>query len=173
MIHSFKNKSPVIAPTAFIVKSAEVIGDVVIGNESSVWFNSVIRGDINFIRIGHRTNIQDGCVLHVSRGKFPLIVGDGVTVGHNVTLHACKVKSRCLVGMGSVIMDGSDIGEDSLIGAGSLVIAGTVIPPRTLAVGAPAYVKRDLNSLEIESIRQSADHYVSDAKNYMDILKRK
>ena len=153
--------------STLIVESADVIGDVVIGKESSVWFNAVIRGDVNSIRIGNRTNIQDGCVLHVARNKYSLIVGDEVTVGHNVTLHACVVKSRCLIGMGAIVMDGSEIGEDSIVGAGALVLPGMVIPPKTLAVGSPAHVKRDLLAVEIENIRDSADHYVKDVKNYL------
>ena len=167
MIRPFLGKIPIIAPSAFIVESAEVIGDVEIGEESSVWFHAVIRGDVNYIRIGHRTNIQDGCVLHVSRQNFPLIIGDDVTVGHNVTLHACSLRSRCLIGMGAVVMDGAEIGEDSIIGAGALVTPGTVIPPKKLTVGSPARVKRALLPAEIQGIQASADHYVNDMKNYL------
>ena len=173
MLHRFQDKEPVIAVSAFVVESADVIGDVVIGEKSSIWFNSVVRGDVNSIRIGDRTNIQDGCVLHVSRDKYSLVVGDDVTVGHNVTLHACVVKSRCLIGMGAVVMDGSKIGEDSIIGAGALVTPGTVIPPKTLAIGSPAQIKRDLYPNEIESILDSAGHYVNDVKNYLYTLKIK
>ncbi len=171
MIRPFLDKIPVIAPSAFITESAEVVGDVEIGEESSVWFHAVIRGDVNYIRIGHRTNVQDGCVLHVSRQKFPLIIGDDVTVGHNVTLHACVLRSRCLIGMGTVVMDGAEIGEDSIVGAGALVTPGTVIPPKKLAVGSPARVKRELLLEEIQGIRASADHYVNDIKNYLKTSK--
>ena len=172
MIHPFKNKVPIIAPTAVIMDSAQIIGNVRIEDNSSVWFNAVVRGDVNYICIGSRSNIQDGCVLHVSRDKYPLIIGDDVTVGHNVTLHACVVKSRCLIGMGAVIMDGSEIGENSIIGAGALVTPGTVIPPKMLAVGSPARVKRGLSSTEITDIRTSAKHYVDDIQDYLNAAKK-
>ena len=121
MIHPFKGEKPEIDASTLVVESAQIIGDVKIGEESSVWFNAVIRGDVNYIRIGKRTNIQDGCVLHVARKTLPLIIGDEVTVGHNVTLHACTIGSQCLIGMGAVVMDGSEVGEQSIVGAGSLV----------------------------------------------------
>ncbi len=167
MIISFKGKTPKIGSSAYVVGSAVVVGDVVIGEESSVWFNAVIRGDVNYIRIGKRTNIQDGCVLHVSRKDFPLIVGDEVTVGHNVTLHACTIASNCLIGMGAVVMDGSEIGQNCIIGAGALVTPKTIIPPGSMAVGSPARVKRELTEAEIVSIRDSADHYVGDIQSYL------
>jgi carbonic anhydrase/acetyltransferase-like protein (isoleucine patch superfamily) len=167
MILPFKDKNPQIDSSAYIVDSAVVVGDVVIGGESSVWFNAVVRGDVNYIRIGRRTNIQDGCVLHVSRKDYPLVIGDGVTVGHNVTLHACTIASNCLIGMGAVVMDGSDIGQHCIIGAGALVTPRTVIPPGNMAVGSPAKVKRKLSEEEIQSIRDSAEHYVSDIQSYL------
>lgn len=166
MIHTFKDKTPIIDSTAFIVDSAQVIGDVVIGAESGVWFNAVVRGDINYIRIGQRTNIQDCCVLHVSRGRYPLVIGDEVTVGHNVILHACVVRSRCLIGMGAIVMDGSEIGEDSIVGAGALVTRNTIIPPGSLVLGSPAKVKRQVTEEEMQSIKRSAAHYVEDIKSY-------
>lgn len=166
MIHTFKDKTPVIDPAAFIVDSAQVIGDVVIGADSGVWFNAVVRGDVHYIRIGKRTNIQDCSVLHVARGRFPLIIEDDVTVGHNVILHACVVRSRCLIGMGAVVMDGAEIGEDSIIGAGALVTQKTLVPPGSLVLGSPAKVKRQLTEKEIRSIKRSAEHYVEDIRNY-------
>ena len=168
MILSFKDKTPQVNSSAYIAQGAMVIGDVVIGQESSVWFNAVIRGDVNYIRIGKRSNIQDGCVLHVARKKYPLFIGDEVTVGHNVTLHACNVQSRCLIGMGAVVMDGSEIGENCIIAAGALVTPKTVIPSGNLAVGSPAKVKRKLTDDEIESIYNSAIHYVKDIKSYLE-----
>ncbi|VAX26991.1 Carbonic anhydrase, gamma class [hydrothermal vent metagenome] len=168
MIHSFKEVSPKIDNSAYVVASAEIIGDVVIGEESSVWFNAVIRGDVNHIRIGKYTNIQDGCVLHVARKTHPLIVGDEVTVGHNVTLHACTIGSRCLIGMGAIVMDGAEIGEHSIIGAGALVTPGTKIPPGSLVLGSPAKVKRELTEDEKRGIRESAANYVGDIENYLD-----
>jgi gamma-carbonic anhydrase len=167
MLLTFQEKNPRIDPSTFIVESASVIGDVVIGAESSIWFNAVIRGDVNYIRIGKRTNIQDGCVLHVSRKSYPLIIGDEVTVGHNATLHACTIKSRCLIGMGAIVMDGSIIGENCIVGAGSLVTPDTTIQPGCLVIGAPAKVKRKLTHNEIGSILDSACHYVKDIKSYL------
>ncbi len=167
MILPFKDKNPQIDSSVYIVDSAVVVGDVVIGEKSSVWFNAVVRGDVNYIRIGRRTNIQDGCVLHVSRKDYPLVIGDGVTVGHNVTLHACTIASNCLIGMGAVVMDGSDIGQNCIIGAGALVTPHTVISPGNMAVGSPAKVKRKLSEEEIQSIRDSAEHYVSDIQSYL------
>lgn len=166
MILSFRDKVPVIAPSAFVVDSAQVIGDVVIGEASSVWFNAVIRGDVNYIRIGKRTNIQDGCVLHVSRDTYSLTVGDEITVGHGVILHACIVRSRCLIGMGAIIMDGAEIGENCIVGAGALVTSKTLIPPRSMVLGSPARVKRELTDEEVRGILNSAEHYVGDIKNY-------
>ncbi|KMP12681.1 acetyltransferase [Candidatus Nitromaritima sp. SCGC AAA799-A02] len=168
MILPYKDKKPQIASSAYVVESAQVIGDVVIGEESSVWFNAVVRGDVNYIRIGRRTNIQDGCILHVARNKYPLIVGDEVTVGHNVTLHACRIGSRCLIGMGTVVMDGSEIGEDCIVGAGALVTPRTLIPPRSMVLGSPAKVKRELTDKEIRSIQESANHYVGDIDSYLE-----
>ncbi len=168
MILPFKDSTPEIHSSAWVTESAQVIGDVVIGEECSVWFNAVIRGDMNYIRIGKRTNIQDGCVLHVARRTLPLIIGDEVTVGHNVTLHACTIGNRCLIGMGAVVMDGAEVGENSIIGAGSLVTPGTKIPPGNLAVGAPARVKRPLTEEEVRGIREAAANYVGDIENYLD-----
>ena len=167
MLLSFQKKNPRIDSSAFIVKSSAIIGDVVIGAESSIWFNAVIRGDVNYISIGKRTNIQDGCVLHVSRKSYPLIIGDEVTVGHNATLHACTIESRCLIGMGAIVMDGSIIGENCIIGAGSLVTPNTTIQPGCLVIGAPAKVKRKLTGNEVGSILDSACHYVNDIKSYL------
>lgn len=166
MIHPYLNKTPIIHPTVFLAEGSQIIGDVEIGEQSSIWFNAVIRGDVNYIRIGKRTNIQDACVLHVSRKTYPLIVGDDVTVGHSVTLHACDIGSRCLIGMGSIVMDGTKVGADSIIGAGALVTARTIIPPRSLVLGSPAKVKRELTNDEIRGIKESADHYIEDVKNY-------
>lgn len=167
MIHSYKDKTPEIHPSAYIVDSAQVIGDVVIGEESSVWFNAVVRGDVNYIRIGNRTNVQDNSVFHVCRKTHPLIVGDDVTVGHGVILHGCTVKSRCLIGMGAIVMDGVEVGEDSIIGAGALVTARTIIPPGSMVMGSPAKVKRELTEDEKRRIRASAVHYVEDIQSYL------
>ncbi len=166
MIRAYKGTRPTIHPSVFVEASAQVIGDVEIGEGSSVWFNAVIRGDVHTIRIGQRTNIQDGCLLHVTRTTFPLAVGDDVTVGHGAILHGCTVKARCLIGMGAIILDGAEIGDDSIIGAGALVPEGKTIPPRSLAVGAPARVVRALSEEELTRTRQAAVHYVKDAEVY-------
>ena len=168
MIHPFKDTKPEIDASALVVDSAQIIGDVKIGEESSVWFNAVIRGDVNYIRVGKRTNIQDGCVLHVARKTLPLQIGDEVTVGHNVTLHACTIRSQCLIGMSATVMDGSEIGEQSIVGAGALVTPNTKTPPRSLVIGSPARVKRELTEEEIRGIRESAANYVGDIETYLD-----
>lgn len=168
MIHPFKGTKPKIDASALVVDSAQIIGEVTIGEESSVWFNAVIRGDVNHISIGKRTNIQDGCVLHVARKSLPLIIGDEVTVGHNATLHACTIGSQCLIGMAATVMDGAEIGEHSIVGAGALVTPGTKIPPKSLVLGSPARVKRELTDEEIRGIRESAANYVGDIETYLD-----
>jgi carbonic anhydrase/acetyltransferase-like protein (isoleucine patch superfamily) len=138
-----------------------------LGEDCSVWFNAVIRGDVNFIRIGDRTNVQDLCMLHVTHDTHPLIIGSGVTVGHNVVLHGCTVKDRVLVGMGAIIMDGVVIGEDSVVGAGALVVEGTVVPPKSLILGSPARVRRPVTEKELAWITESADNYVKYARQYL------
>ncbi len=166
MIYSYQEKWPLIEPDVFIAEGAHVIGDVTIGSGSSIWFNTVVRGDVYYIRIGKMTNIQDNCVVHVTSGTHATIVGDEVTVGHRVILHGCKIQNRALIGMGSVLLDGAEIGEESLIAAGSVVTPGTVVPPRVLAMGAPCKVKRELTSEEIGKLKESAEHYFELAKGY-------
>lgn len=166
MLLSHSGRRPQVAPSAFIEETSAIVGDVVIGRESSVWFNVVIRGDVNFIRIGDRTNIQDGTVIHVSRETYPTILGDEVTVGHNVTLHGCTVGARCLVGIGAVILDGAELGEESMVAAGSVVSPGTIVPPRSLVMGAPARVKRTLTDAEVQGLKRSAENYVAYMKEY-------
>lgn len=165
MLLPFKGCLPRIASSAFIEESARVIGDVTVEGRSSVWFNAVLRGDIGFIRIGHRTNIQDGTVVHVST-RHPVVIGDDVTVGHNAVLHGCKVGNRSLIGMGAVVLDGAEIGEEAIVAAGSVVAPGTLVPPRTLAAGAPARPKRELSPADIEGIVRSAGNYVGYMAEY-------
>lgn len=166
MIRSYRGKTPVIDPTVYVDSGAQVVGDVVIGPQSSVWCNAVIRGDVNVIRIGSRTNVQDLAMLHVTRRTAALFIGDEVTIGHSAILHGCTVNNRCLIGMGAIIMDGAVIGEESIVGAGALVTERTVIPPRSLVVGAPAAVRRPLRPEEIAFLAQSAANYVGDAADY-------
>jgi carbonic anhydrase/acetyltransferase-like protein (isoleucine patch superfamily) len=173
MLRRFHNSFPEIDPTAFIAETAVIIGDVRIGAESGIWYNCVVRGDVNFIRIGARTNIQDQCVLHVTHRKTPddpgapLVIGSGVTVAHAVTLHGCTLEDGCFVGMNAVVMDGAVVGEGALVAAGALVTERTVIPPRTLWVGSPARYKRDLNDAEIARLKKSAENYVRYAAQYL------
>ena len=166
MIRPYKGKSPNIDSSAYVENSAHIIGDVVIGEESSIWFNAVVRGDVNYIKIGARTNVQDSSVLHVTKDTHPLIIGDEVTVGHNVTLHGCTIKDMCLIGMGSIILDGAEIGEGSIVGAGALVKEGMRVEPGTLIVGVPARMVRELSDGELERIRQSARNYIGYMDNY-------
>ncbi|HLM58826.1 MAG TPA: gamma carbonic anhydrase family protein [Pyrinomonadaceae bacterium] len=166
MIRPFRGKHPQIHPTAFIEDSAQVIGDVVVGAQSSVWFGAVVRGDVYHIRIGERTNIQDGTVVHVTNGTHATILEDEVTVGHNVTLHGCRVGRGCLVGMGSIVMDAVEVGEHSLVAAGALVSPGTVIPPRSLVIGVPAKVKRQLTDEEVAGLSVYWQNYVEYTRLY-------
>jgi carbonic anhydrase/acetyltransferase-like protein (isoleucine patch superfamily) len=167
MIRTFQGTKPTIAQSAYIEHTAVVIGDVVIGEDSSVWFNAVVRGDVHYIRIGNRTNVQDLCMLHVTHDMHPLIIGDDVTIGHHVVLHGCTVKDRVLIGMGAIIMDGAVIGEDCVVGAGALVTEGAIVPPKSLILGSPAKVKRPVTEEELAWIRESAQNYIEYARQYV------
>ncbi len=149
MIREFQNLRPKIHETAFVAENAIVIGDVEIGEQSSVWFGAVLRGDVNYIRIGKRTNIQDGSIIHVSSKTHPTIIEDEVTLGHRITLHGCYIETGCLIGIGAIILDGVRVGRNSLVAAGSLVTPNTKISPRSLVMGSPARVKRELTDEEI------------------------
>ncbi len=159
-IRPYRGKHPQIAASAYIDPAAVVIGDVVIGEDSSVWPCSVVRGDVHYIRIGARTNIQDGAVLHVMRDEYPLILGDDVTIGHSVTLHGCTIESRCLIGMGAVILNGVTIGAGSIVAAGTLITERTAIPAGSLVMGSPGKVKRMLTGIDQASIDAYAKRYV-------------
>ncbi|MBI5855980.1 MAG: gamma carbonic anhydrase family protein [Nitrospirae bacterium] len=167
MIRAFQGIRPTIATSAFIEDTAVIIGDVVIGEDSSIWFNSVVRGDVHYIRIGRRTNVQDLCMLHVTYDTHPLVIGDEVTIGHHVVLHGCTIQNRVLVGMGAIIMDGAVIGEDSVVGAGALVTEGTVVPPKSLIFGSPARLRRPATEKEVAWIKQSAENYVRYSRQYL------
>ena len=151
---------PQLHESVFLAPSSYVIGEVSMGEQCSVWFGSVIRGDVNYIKIGKKTNVQDQSMLHVTHKTHPLIVGDEVTIGHRVTLHGCTLKDRILVGMGATIMDGAHIESDVMIGAGALVTPNTEIPSGVLVVGSPAKVKRELKPEEIAFLKKSAQNYV-------------
>lgn len=166
MILPFKGCWPKIHETAFVAPSVDIIGDVEIGAHSSVWFQVVIRGDVHQIRIGNNTNIQDHSMLHVTRGKIPLTIGNEVTVGHRVTLHGCTIGNRILIGMGAIILDEAEIGDECLIGAGTLITQRIKIPPRSLVLGNPGKVIRPLKPEELEFLPKSAANYVSDSIEY-------
>jgi carbonic anhydrase/acetyltransferase-like protein (isoleucine patch superfamily) len=166
MIKSFQNASPKIDETAFVAEDAIVIGDVEIGAESSVWFGSVLRGDVNYIRIGERSNVQDACVIHVSSKTHPTVLEDEVTLGHRVTLHGCYIETGCLIGIGAIVMDGVRVGRNSLVAAGSLLTPNTQIPPESLVMGSPAKVKRQLSAEEIENLKKFWRNYVSLSRIY-------
>jgi carbonic anhydrase/acetyltransferase-like protein (isoleucine patch superfamily) len=167
MIRSFLDKIPLINSTVFVADDAQVIGDVEIGEDSSVWFGSVVRGDVNYIRIGARTNIQDQTVIHVNSGTHPTILEDEITVGHRVTLHGCYVESGSLIGIGAILLDGVRIGRESLIAAGSLVTPNAQIPPRSLVMGSPARINRELNNDELAHLQKSWQNYVALKTHYI------
>ncbi|NNE98467.1 MAG: gamma carbonic anhydrase family protein [Pyrinomonadaceae bacterium] len=162
MIRTFQDKTPKIHDSVFIAENAVVIGDVEIEADAGIWYNCVVRGDVNYIRIGERTNIQDGTIIHVSSigGDYPTIIEHEVTVGHAATIHACHIETGCLIGMGAIILDGARIGKNSLIGAGSVVTPGTQIPERSLVIGSPARVKRELKDDEIKDLERFWTGYV-------------
>ena len=154
-----------IHESVYLAPGARVVGDVTIGEDSSVWFNAVLRGDCESLRIGRRTNIQDNCVLHADPG-FPCVLGDGVTIGHGAVVHGAMVADNVTIGMHAVVMNGARIGADSIVGVGAVVTEGTEIPPRSLVVGLPAKVKRGLTDEEVARNRASAEHYVENARRF-------
>ena len=166
MIVPFDGITPRIDATAYVHGSAHVIGDVEIGAEASVWFNVVVRGDVHHVRIGARTNLQDHVTIHVSKGRWPSLVGEDVTVAHGVILHGCVIADRCLIGIGAIILDGAELEADCMIAAGSLVAPRTKIPAGHLAMGSPAKVVRPLRQEELAHLRQSAANYVGHAASY-------
>lgn len=172
MIISFKGKKPELAPTVFVAPGVKIIGDVQVGDESTIWFNSVLRGDEGSIKIGKRCSIQDNSTIHLYEDA-PVEIEDEVTVGHNVILHGCKVGKRSIIGMGSTILDHAEIGEECIIGANTLIPPGKKIPPRSLVVGSPGKVVRELNEKDFDIIQLSIDTYVQKGYDYREILKDK
>jgi carbonic anhydrase/acetyltransferase-like protein (isoleucine patch superfamily) len=170
MLLDYQGHSPKLGANVFIAPDASVIGDVVIGEESSVYFCSVLRGDILPIIIGARTNIQEHCIIHTQTNTIPSSIGDETTIGHRVTIHSASIGNRCLIGMGAILLDEAQIGDEAIIGAGSLVTKKTIIPPRTLAMGSPAKVIRELRADEISYLKISADRYVERSKEYLQSL---
>jgi carbonic anhydrase/acetyltransferase-like protein (isoleucine patch superfamily) len=160
MIRNFGESKPKIHGSVFVAENAVVIGDVEIGSESSVWYGCVLRGDVNYIRIGERSNIQDMTMIHVSRFDHPTVIGNEVTVGHSVNLHGCTVEDNTLIGIGAIILDGAVIGRHSLVAAGSLVTPGTIIPERSMVMGSPAKIKRQMTDEEVADLERFWKGYV-------------
>ena len=169
MLRAFRGSSPRVHPTAFVDASAQVIGDVEIGEESSVWMCVVIRGDVHSIRIGMRTNIQDGTIVHAMTGTHPTTIGANVTVGHAAVIHGCTIEDQCLIGMGAIVLNGAHVGAGSIVAAGTLLVEGQKVPPRSLVMGSPGKVKRLLTHAEAADIQRYADHYVAYRLDYMNI----
>ena len=165
MIRPYKEMRPRLGARAWVDASAQVIGDVELGEDASVWMNSVVRGDVNRIRVGARTNVQDGCVLHVTR-QHPTLLAEEVTVGHSVTLHGCTIERLCLVGIGAIVLTGAVVGEESIVAAGALVPEGMVVPPRSVVMGFPAKVRRPVTAEEREGLRGYAERYVGHKEDY-------
>jgi carbonic anhydrase/acetyltransferase-like protein (isoleucine patch superfamily) len=167
VVRPYGGKTPQIGEGTFLAENAVVVGDVVVGARSSIWYGAVVRGDVFYIRIGDETSIQDNSVIHVSHGRNATIVGNRVTVGHSVNLHGCVIHDRCIIGMGSIVLDGAEVGERCIVGAGSLVTPETRIPPGTLSLGSPARPRRDLTAEELAWLDVAAQHYVELAAGYL------
>lgn len=171
MLFSYKGKTPRIGKDVFLAPAAILVGDVEIGDFSSVWFSAVIRGDIHYVKIGRYTNVQDNVVIHVTKDKFPVEIGDYVTIGHGAIIHGCKIGNNVLIGMGSIILDGAEVGDNCIIAAGSVVKEGSKIPSNSLIAGVPAEVKRKLKKSEIEGLKKHAKNYAEYARESMEELK--
>jgi carbonic anhydrase/acetyltransferase-like protein (isoleucine patch superfamily) len=171
VLRAYRGTSPRVHPTAFIDASAQVIGDVEIGEESSVWMCAVIRGDVHWIRVGKRTSIQDGTIVHAMTGTHPTSIGDSVTVGHAAVIHGCTIEDHCLIGMGAILLNGAHVGTGSIVAAGTLLVEGQNIPARSLVMGSPGKVKRLLTHAEVADIQMYADRYVGYRLDYMDDAK--
>jgi carbonic anhydrase/acetyltransferase-like protein (isoleucine patch superfamily) len=168
MIRTYQGHTPAIPDTCYVDLSAQIIGDVVLGECSSVWMNAVVRGDVHSIRVGAHSNVQDCAVLHGMRHLYPVIVGEYVTIGHNATVHGCVIEDCCLIGMGATIMNNARIGEGSIIAAGALVPEDTIIPPRSLVTGVPGKVRRELNSDDRDEILKYARNYLDYTRIYLE-----
>jgi carbonic anhydrase/acetyltransferase-like protein (isoleucine patch superfamily) len=166
VIAALGDRVPAVDPTAFVADSAVVIGDVAIGSDASLWFHAVLRGDVERVRIGARTNVQDNATVHVTRERWPTLVGEGVTVGHAAVLHGCTVGDHSLIGIGAIVLDGVEIGTECLVGAGTLLTPGMHVPPRSLVLGSPARRVRELNGDEVARLHASADGYLEHVRRY-------
>jgi carbonic anhydrase/acetyltransferase-like protein (isoleucine patch superfamily) len=168
VLRPYRGTSPRVHPSAFVDASAQVIGDVEIGEESSVWMCAVIRGDVHWIKVGKRTSIQDGTIVHAMTGTHPTSIGDNVTIGHAAIVHGCTVEDQCLIGMGAILLNGSHVGAGSIVAAGALLVEGQKVPPRSLVMGSPGKVKRLLTQAELADIQKYADRYVGYRLDYME-----
>jgi len=166
MIKKFRGKSPIIPDSCYVSESVDLIGDVTLGENVSLWFGTVVRGDMHFITIGNRSNIQDNSVVHVTTDISPTRIGSEVTVGHNAIIHGATIEDRCLIGMGAIIMDDAVVGEGSIVGAGAIVPPNKIIPPRSLVVGLPAKIVRQTTDEELEMIIERAQHYIDFSQKY-------
>lgn len=171
MLYPFHDKKPQVGRDVFLAEGAKVIGDVTLYDQASVWFNTIIRGDLASIRIGRRTNIQDMSMIHVNQGK-PVLIEEDVTVGHSVTLHGCTIRKGCLIGIGSIILNDAEIGEETIVAAGSLVPERKVYPARVLLMGSPARIIRELTETDLVMIRGTSERYLKKALEYMEEAKR-
>jgi carbonic anhydrase/acetyltransferase-like protein (isoleucine patch superfamily) len=167
VLRSYRGASPRVHASAFVDESAQVIGDVEIGEESSVWMCAVLRGDVHAIRVGRRTNIQDGTIVHVMTGTHATHIGDNVTIGHGAVVHGCTIEDRCLIGMGAILLNGAHVGIGSIVAAGTLLVEGMKVPPKSLVMGSPGKVRRLLTQAEVADVLAYADHYVQYRLGYM------
>ena len=168
ILRPYEGKTPRLGTRVFVAENAALIGDVELGNDCSIWFGTTVRGDVNFIRIGSRTNVQDNSTIHVDHGSFPTVIAEEVTIGHGAIVHGCTVKRGALIGMGSRILSGAVVGEGALVAAGALVTEGMIVPPRTLVAGVPAKVKRPLTDEEIARLDTSWRNYVDYKEKYLN-----
>jgi carbonic anhydrase/acetyltransferase-like protein (isoleucine patch superfamily) len=168
MIRAYRGIVPKIAASAYVDPSAQLIGDITVGERSSVWPGVVARGDVNIIRIGDETSIQDNSVLHCDAGPFPLMIGNRVTVGHMVTLHGCTIEDDCVIGIGSIVLNGARIGRGAVVAAGALVPEGMEVPPHVMVMGVPGKVRREVTEEEQKRFRENAQHYVDACRIYRE-----
>ena len=167
IVRAYRGKQPRFGDRVFVAENAAVIGDVEVGNDCSIWYGTTIRGDVNFISIGSRTNVQDNCTIHVNHDRWSTVIAEEVTIGHGAIVHGCTIRRGALIGMGSRVLDGAVVGESALVGAGALVPEGMHVPPRTLVVGVPARVKRPLTDDELARLEESWKHYVEYKERYL------
>jgi carbonic anhydrase/acetyltransferase-like protein (isoleucine patch superfamily) len=170
ILRPYEGKNPRLGTRVFVAENAAIIGDVEIGNDCSIWYGTTVRGDVNFIRIGSRTNVQDNCTIHVAHDHHPTVIAEEVTIGHGAIVHGCTIHRGALIGMGSRVLDGAVVGERALVGAGAVVAEGMVVPPRTLVVGVPARVKRPLTDEELARLDASWRNYVDYKEKYLNAV---